>query len=142
MRMRRLVSTCLAVTLATAVSGCSHAVVMDTEPSGGEIRVNGNKLGTGPVTYTETTGWEKVYQIEASKPGFGKTKTTLKQTEFNTPVVAASVGGALCLGVSGVGLLALLGIAFSKQLPDQVTIKLEEGGEPVDEGTPSDAYGY
>ncbi|HEY4220268.1 MAG TPA: PEGA domain-containing protein [Myxococcota bacterium] len=133
--------------LAAAVgSACSHAVIIDSEPSGAEIKVNGEKVGTGPVTYSETTGWEKVYDIEATKGGFKNTRKEIKQTEWNVPVTAVSVGGGLlCLTV--LLPVPLIGLLWAKQLPDKVVIAMDRGANApttTDPGTapPPSSYGY
>jgi hypothetical protein len=138
--------------LATAVvftlsSACSHSVIIDSDPTGADIKVNGDKLGTGPVTYSETTGWEKVYDIEATKPGFKATRKELKQTEWNIPVTAASVAPAALTGWwTGIGLCSLIGLFWARQLPDRVVVALDKGGSGTPEvppgATPPSSYGY
>lgn len=137
--MRRLLPVFIVVQFLFVVSGCSHTVSIDTEPSGGDIRVNGERLGKGPVTYTETTGWEKVYEVEATKPGYTKVRRTMKQTDWNMPVAAASAFGGtfLCFPFGYAGFL------FARQLPDRVVIPLEKRGSGGgDTSAPVEDYGY
>jgi hypothetical protein len=129
--------------LAAFTTACSHAVIIDSEPTGAEIKVNGEKVGTAPVTYNETTGWEKVYDIEASKSGYKVTRKEAKQTEWNVPVTASSaVGAALCFYT--LGLPPVIGLLWARQLPDRVVVQLDKGGAGGDTGTapPPSNYGY
>lgn len=89
--MRCVSAGLLASTLLLAVA-CTHTVVIDSDPTGAEIKVNGEKVGTAPVSYNESTGWEKMYDVEATKPGFKSTRKQLRQTEWNIPVTIASGG--------------------------------------------------
>jgi hypothetical protein len=123
------------LTFVSFLSACSHTVTIDTDPTGAEIKVNGEKLGTSPVTYTEQTGWERIYDIEANKGGFKTTRKQVRQTEWNMPVTAGSViGGLFCL-------VPFAGLLFARQMPDRVVVSMEKTGGG-DSGTPSSSYGY
>lgn len=134
--------------LLTLPAACSHSVIVDSDPTGAEIKINGEKVGIAPVTYSETTGWEKVYDIEASKAGFKTTRKQLKQTEWNLPVAIGAAGCSLLLGTPAtiVGAVPLVGLFWARQLPDKVTVGLDKGGNaPVgtpEGGTPPSSYGY
>ena len=133
--MRRLFALLAAATFLTATA-CSHSVIIDTDPTGAEVKVNGEKLGTSPVTYTESTGWEKVYDIEASKPGFKATRKQVKQTEWNIPVtVASGLGFFVCI-VPAIGLL------WAKQMPDRVVVNMDRGSSADSGSAPPSSYGY
>jgi hypothetical protein len=97
-----------------------------------------------PVTYTEQTGWEKIYDIEASKPGFKTTRKQIKQTEWNIPVSVASGGCSLLLGtpLTVIGAVPLIGLFWARQLPDRVVVSMERGGAGTPDGTPPSSYGY
>jgi hypothetical protein len=83
----------LLVLTAFSAAACTHTVIIETDPPGGEIKVNGEVVGKGPVSYSETTGWEKVYEIEGRQNGrVGRRQ--VKQTEWNIPVTVGSIGGA------------------------------------------------
>ena len=143
--MRRLLALTTAAVFSLATA-CSHSVIIDSEPSGAEIKVNGEKVGSAPVTYSETTGWERVYDIEATKPGFKATRKQLKQTEWNIPVTAVSVAPAALTGWwTGIGLCSLIGLFWARQLPDRVVVSLEGGSAAPatpDGATPPSSYGY
>ena len=140
--MRRALAALMPFLLATA---CSHSVIIDTEPTGGEVKVNGEKIGKAPVTYNETTGWEKVYDVEASMPGYKATRKEIKQTEWNMPVtITSGIGAFACIYF--LGLPPILGLFWARQLPDRVVVQMDRGGPaaPVDPGTgaPPSSYGY
>lgn len=143
--MRRALALLALPVLLTAA--CSHVVVIDTDPSGAEVKVNGERLsGMTPVQYTETTGWEKVYDIEVSKPGYKTTRKQVKQTEWNIPV-AGSVGVcSLLLGspLSVVGAIPLVGLLWARQLPDRVVVTFDKpaGAPGTGEAPPPASYGY
>ena len=107
--------------------------------------MNGERVGITPVTYTETTVWEKVYIIEMNKPGFKAVKRDMRQTEWNMGV-AISVGAtSLCLGtpVFVIGALPLIGLLWSRQLPDHVIITLDKGTSAPDTSAAAPSqYGY
>lgn len=145
--MRRAISVLSAFTFLLVSSlnvGCAHSVIIDSDPTGAEIKVNGEKVGTAPVTYNETTGWEKVYDVEASKPGFKTTRKQVKQTEWNVPVTAATgIGSFACIYF--LGFPAILGILWAKQLPDRVVVSMDRGVPgAVDPSmaAPPSSYGY
>ena len=79
--MLRLTACSLLLVSSLHAAGCAHSVLIDSDPSGAVIKMNGEKIGEAPVTYNETTGWEKIYDIEASKPGFRPTRRQVKQSE-------------------------------------------------------------
>lgn len=144
--MRRILAMALAIQFGWVTTGCSHTVTIDTEPSGGEISVNGETLGKGPVAYTETTGWDKVYEVRAKKAGYKAAKRTLKQSEWNTLVVAGTIGSYLACGLLTMGTfllipLPLVGLLWSRQLPDRVVIPLEKA-EAGGDSAPADDFGY
>lgn len=145
--MRRLLALST-VALLSLTPACGHSVVIDSDPAGAEIKVNGEKVGTAPVTYSETTGWEKVYDIEAEKPGFKTTRKQVKQTEWNLPVAASAGVCSLLLGTpfTVVGALPLIGLLWARQLPDRVTVSMDRGGAAApatpDGATPPSSYGY
>ena len=141
--LRRILSLATVVTFVASSAACTHAVIIDSNPTGAEIKVNGEKVGTAPVTYNETTGWEKVYDIEATKPGYKVTRKEAKQTEWNVPVTASSaVGAALCIYF--LGLPPVIGLLWSRQLPDRVVVEMDKGSGGVDPGSvpPPSNYGY
>lgn len=141
--MRSAIAILSAFVTFVVSTGCAHSVVIDSDPSGAEIKVNGEKLGVGPVTYNETTGWEKIYDIEASKPGYKAVRKQIKQTEWNVPVTAATgIGSFICFYT--LGLPAVIGLLFARQLPDRVVVPLDKGAGAVDPGmaAPPSSYGY
>jgi PEGA domain len=144
--MRQFVASLTMVALFVSTTGCAHSVIIDSDPTGADIKVNGEKIGTAPVTYNETTGWEKIYDVEASKAGYRPTKKQVKQTEWNVPIVIASVGGFVLLWWALIGLVTPIGLLWSRQLPDRVVVSLEKGGGGggggQSGGSDAPSYGY
>jgi hypothetical protein len=144
--MRRALAALSAFLVLSASSACTHTVIIDSDPTGAEIKVNGEKVGVAPTTYNETTGWEKVYDIEVSKPGYKTTRKQIKQTEWNVPLTIASAGPAALTGFT-IGLPCLVGLLWARQLPDRVVVVVDKSGPGVpgsDPGTaaPPSSYGY
>jgi hypothetical protein len=123
---RRLTAAVVATVFVT--TACNHSVIIDSEPTGAEIKVNGEKIGTAPVTYNEQTGWEKIYDIEASKSGYRPTKKQVKQDQWNVPIVIGAVGGFLLTWWLLIGFAAPVALLWSRQLPDRIVVPLERGG--------------
>ncbi|MCP4500235.1 MAG: PEGA domain-containing protein [Deltaproteobacteria bacterium] len=118
----RLVAVFTCSIFAFTTVACSHVVTIDSEPPGATIYVNGEKLGTAPVSYTEKTGWDKSYEISAKKKGYSKTRKRLTQDSWNVPLMAGSILGFFCCT------FPIVGLYFSKQLPDHVIVRLERKG--------------
>ena len=136
--MRRVLAALVITSFGLA---CSHSVIIDSDPTGAEIKVNGEKIGVAPVTYNETTGWEKVYDLEASKAGFKPTRKQVKQQEWNMPVtVASGIGAFACIYF--LGLPPIVGLLWARQLPDRVVVILDKGAAGGDTPAPSSSYGY
>jgi hypothetical protein len=142
--MRRFLNLSVLVLFAFAAVGCKHVVTIDSEPPGAEIKVNGEKLGKAPVSYTETTGWDKSYSMEANLPGYATTRRTVTQTEWHTTMMIGSIAGGVCAGlvIFPIGFAGLAGLLFAKQMPDRVVLSLEKGGSTGGGGAPADDYGY
>lgn len=116
----------LAAWVITCAVGCSHTVVIDSEPTGADIAVNGEPVGVAPVLYVESTGWRRAYEIEARLPGFAVTQKRVHQSEWSAPVLIGTSCASLCLGtpLSVVGALPIVGIFWAQQLPDRVVVPL------------------
>jgi hypothetical protein len=142
--MRFALASLLVAGVFTAGSGCSHTMTIDSDPVGAEVKVNGDKLGVTPVNYTEQTGWEKVMVIEMTKPGYKTYKREHRQNEWNIPVVAGVAVGSICLGtpVTVVGAVPLIGLLWSRQMPDRLNVSLEKGSNATESAPPPSQYGY
>ncbi|MCP4502304.1 MAG: PEGA domain-containing protein [Deltaproteobacteria bacterium] len=133
----RMLFLSLLVVSCAAFQGCAHQVIIDSEPSGAHIVVDGIDFGEGPVSIEERTGWEEVHQVTLEKEGYRRQRTLIKQSEWNDPLVVMFVCGFLSCAWTGIGLFSLAGLGFARQLPDRVVIPLEPlSSEPKKKPTP------
>lgn len=144
--MQRFFATGLVIAKLAMATGCSHQVVIDSIPPGANVRIDGVERGETPLAYNETSGWGRTYRLEISKPGFETRETTLTQSRWNLPVVAA-VGAVPFVFGWGCGLMALPGLLFAKQSPDELVVELEavseqENPETVPKNTPLAQLAY
>jgi hypothetical protein len=139
--MKKPLAVIVSAAIFAMMTGCSHSVVIDSDPTGAQIKVNGQKVGTAPVTYTETTGWEKIYEITAEKPGYKNERMQVKQTEWNMPLtIGSAIGFFVCL-------FPIAGLFFARQLPDRIVVQMERGSgggskSSSDSSPPPTDYGY
>ncbi len=112
---------CAALAALLAGPACIHYVRLDTTPSGASIAVNGVHVGETPVDFRETTGWEKRYDVEITKPGYEPVKDVFRQSEWDARIAVPSVAGAFCL-------LPLAGLLFSRRARHGYHWKLTPGG--------------
>jgi hypothetical protein len=66
--------------------GCAHTVVLDTEPHGAQVEIDGEIVGTTPVTYVDRAGFKRTYSINLSKPGF-QPRSLLVTQQLKVPTV-------------------------------------------------------
>lgn len=98
---------------------CSHQVLINTNPSGAKVIINGDDYGESPVFFSERTGNTKQYPIRIEKEGYKPLAKNLSQTEYNEGCLIASVAGTFfCL-------FPVFGIIWSKQLRDSYLFTLE-----------------
>jgi hypothetical protein len=116
----------LSSALLAAAMGCAHTVTIDSDPAGAEVLVDGVRIGETPLTWVESTGWERVYELEVRKPGHRTVRRRVRQTEWSYAIVGA---GACCSALLGtpltiVGGLPLVSIFWARQLPDELRVTL------------------
>ena len=97
------------------------ARVLEGTELGHSIAVNGVHVGETPVDFRETTGWEKRYDVEITKPGYEPVKDVFRQSEWDARIAVPSVAGAFCL-------LPLAGLLFSRRARHGYHWKLTPGG--------------
>lgn len=88
--------------LAIALSNlaCAHAVRIESAP-GAEIFVNGQRIGTAPATYQETTGSADTVRITARLPGRENTVEVRRSDIDLAPIGASAAAGAAgCMAAS------------------------------------------
>jgi len=103
-----------------AALGCAHAALVETDPPGAELFVNGTQVGITPYAIQDTVGGGDRYEIVLKKPGYAIKQETLIQDQFSWPRGVASVAcGACTLG------LGCLGLLWSWELQDRYSYVLE-----------------
>jgi hypothetical protein len=73
-----------ALLLALPAVGCAHTVVLDTEPHGAEVVVDGSVVGHTPVAFVEHAGLKRTYSVTLSKPGY-QTRTLVLSQQIKVP---------------------------------------------------------
>ncbi|MBN2359463.1 MAG: PEGA domain-containing protein [Deltaproteobacteria bacterium] len=111
--------TGVAVAVALAAAGCSHVVVLKTEPPGATVYIDGEIHGVTPIFYEEATGWGRSYQVRLVLPGYHVEQFELAQNVWWPGCVWPS----LCLMPVTCGLSAG-GLLFARSLRDDYTFML------------------
>ncbi len=89
---RTVIAVLIAVSLAFA--GCASSTVIQSEPSGAQLRIDGQPVGGTPVTFTDPTVWLWTqHQVTLEASGY----QTLHSSMNAQPAVLYIVLGFLCL---------------------------------------------
>lgn len=129
LRNVRPFTTSAGALLCLGALSCAHAALIETDPPGAELYVDGTQVGITPYTMQDTVGGGDRYEIVLKKPGYKIVQETLVQDQFSWPRGVASIGCGVC--TLGIGCLGLL---WSWELQDRYSFVLEplpaaEGGE-------------
>ncbi len=89
----RITITCL--TLVIFISGCSSTTLINSEPSGAEVYLNGEKVGETPYTYTDTKIVGSTTTVLLRKTGYQDFSSAFSRNEEVN--AGAIVGGILVL---------------------------------------------
>lgn len=108
-------------------SSCAHTALIESDPPGAELYVNGTQVGVTPFTLQDTPGGGDRYEIVLQKPGYQIVQATLQQDQFSWPRGLASMACGTCtLG------LGCLGLLWSWQLEDHYSYVLETATKAPD----------
>lgn len=150
----------IALALATiAGTGCAHTVVIESEPPGAEIVVNGEHLGATPVITEQRTGTGGRLYVSASADSYETADVVITQSEwFWWPAIIAAtpllglgvvwvpfVGPVITLVWAAITSPTLASLAFLQKYPDRVKVTLRprlSGGvlQPTDTWLIPDDY--
>lgn len=122
--MSRLMLRTAALSLAL-LTGCAHAVRLETNPPGAEVRLDGVTIGHTPLSFTDEGSTGHTYDVEIHKPGFRPQKVKLEQ-EIQGVRAGVSIVTGMVLAVP------LLGLLWSWQLPEnRYGYRLEQDAKPL-----------
>ncbi len=111
--MRKLVAAALALVVLTASTGCASTILINSQPPGAKVFVDGAYLGTAPASYTDTAIVGTVHQVKLTLPGYRDQIGFFgRNSQFNA--------GA-CIG----GVFLLVPFLWILDYPAQVTYQLQ-----------------
>lgn len=91
---------------------CAHTVIMDSDPPGAHVTVDGQHVGLTPVPFEDSPGWAHRYQVRLEKDGYQPYDIEIIQESFNPAILGMA---ALCLPCTlGIGSAYL--VLHSRQL--------------------------
>lgn len=162
--MRALV---VVFTALVACSGCAHRVVVETEPAGARVSVDGEFVGAAPVAIDRVVFFGDQLRISAEQPGYDEASVSIPASEWYpwpgllaavpllgvplslpallVPLAGPFIAAAIAVSWAVITSPTLLSLALVRKYPDVVTVTLKPKRSPVpgDFGlTPSDVYGY
>lgn len=111
--MIKLISVVLVV--AVFVSGCASSTLINTSPTGAKVYIDGQLLGTSPVSHSDTAVSGSTKAVLLKKEGY-KDKTILIRKE--DVKIGPIIGG----------LLVLFPFIWTLGYPDSYTFELEPEG--------------
>lgn len=115
--MKKLVASALALVFLTASTGCASTVLINSQPPGAKVFVDGAYIGKAPASYTDTAIVGTVHQVKLTMPGYRDQMGLFgRNGQFNA--------GA-CIG----GVFLLVPFLWILDYPPQVTYQLERGGQ-------------
>jgi hypothetical protein len=72
------------------LAGCAHPVVIDSEPPGASVLVDGNLIGRTPVSFVDRGGLKRSYDITVKLDGYRSLHQVLTQ-QFQPTVLCCPV---------------------------------------------------
>jgi hypothetical protein len=94
LRLARRFPALAAVTLC-AFTGCASSTVLQSQPPGATVKINGAQVGTTPYTLTDTKVVGTTTMIDLEAPGYQPLRTQIQRNEELDPL--ALVGGIFLL---------------------------------------------
>jgi hypothetical protein len=133
-----LLAWLLAASIVGASTGCAHTVVVETEPAGAVVRVDGQLKGESPVIMQQRTSTGGRLHLEVSAEGYETKNVVVTQSDwFLWPILVAIVPGLMIpvvvvpvigpfitVGWAVITSPTLLALAFMQKYPDRVKVTL------------------
>jgi hypothetical protein len=144
----------VAVALAMSAStGCAHTMIVETEPSGAVVTINGEPQGQSPAVTTQFTSTGGRLYIEAEADGYQKASLVVTQSEwFLWPAIVAVtpllgvpfivipfIGPVITVGWAVITSPTLLSLVFLQKYPERVKLKMR-AKLPTDPFVPTDTW--
>jgi hypothetical protein len=85
----------VAIIVVAAVAGCASTTVIQTQPPGARVFLNGAPVGTTPYTMTDTNMSGSTVQVRLEYPGYDPVNTMISRSEALDPM--ALIGGIFLL---------------------------------------------
>ena len=93
--INKIFTVSLCIIFLIASTACSSATVIDSEPQGATVKLNGLLLGQTPVNYSDSKIIGATNHLEIILPGYKTIRTVLRKDEEVN--VAAIIGAIFCL---------------------------------------------
>ena len=78
-----------------ALAGCTSHILINTEPDGAEVYVDGQYLGQAPVQFADTSIVGTTHLVEVKKEGYEPTRAQFSRS--GNVNAGALIGGFFCL---------------------------------------------
>lgn len=119
-------------------SGCAHTMVIETEPPGASVMVNGEAQGDSPVVTQQLTSTGGRLHVTAEADGYEPTSVVVTQSEWFlwpaivavTPFLAVPfivipfIGPVITIGWAVLTSPTLVALLFLQRYPERVSITL------------------
>ena len=154
MEQRGFACVVVAALMALVVgSGCAHTMIVETEPAGAAVNINGEDEGTSPAVTTQFTSTAGRLYITAEAEGYETASLVVEQSEWflwpavlavtpllGTPfVVIPFIGPVITVGWAVLTSPTLVSLLFLQKYPDRVKLKLRPK-VPGDPFVPTDTW--
>lgn len=107
---RKVVAALVLVSFSSACATSKH-IVINTEPQGARIRIDGQPIGESPTRFEDRFGSSnRTYMLEASKDGYKKSTQIISQSTDSGCVLGSVIGGLIFI-------IPFIGLAWCSQLP-------------------------
>lgn len=137
----------------SAASGCAHTMIVETEPAGAVVTINGEPQGESPAVTTQFTSTGGRLYVTAEADGYEKASLVVTQSEwFLWPAIVAVtpllgvpfivipfIGPIITVGWAVISSPTLLSLVFLQKYPERVKLKMR-ARVPADPFMPTDTW--